>query len=171
MFFFTTSNSMETWLPVLKVKKSSTFGVFFFPKKAILEQKPPLLVFFFSKSSTFGYKNLKNLHIECFFFFFLKKTTTFFYKNLKISQFWFFFWLLEVKNSKTEKVHKIWKIGLFKTKKLHFWKYLVFDSLTPKSQKNKNWLRKISQKWPKRSKSKKFMKKSKKHHNYTIFLA
>ena len=82
-----------------------------------------------------------------------------------------FFWLLGVKNSKPEKFHKIWKICLFKTKKLHFWKFLVLDSLTPKSLKNKNWLRKISQKWPKRSKSKKFMKEPQKHQNYTFFLA
>ena len=82
-----------------------------------------------------------------------------------------FFLLLGVKNSKTEKFHKIWKICLFKTKKLHFWKFLVFDSLTPKSLKNKNLLRKISQKWPKRSKSKKSKKRPQKHQNYTIFLA
>jgi len=36
---------------------------------SILEQNPPLLVFFFSKSSTFGYENLKNLHFGIFFFY------------------------------------------------------------------------------------------------------
>ena len=82
-----------------------------------------------------------------------------------------FFWLLGVKNSKTEKFHKIWKICLFKTKRLHFWKFLVFDSLTPKSLKNKNWLRKISQKWPKRSKSKKFKKSPKNIRTIQFFLA
>jgi len=35
---------------------------------SILEQNPPLLVLFFSKSSTFGYENLKNLHFGSFFF-------------------------------------------------------------------------------------------------------
>ena len=54
---------------------------------------------------------------------------------------------------------------------MHFWNFLVFDSLIPKSLKNENWLRKISQKWPKRSKSKKFKKKPQKHQNYTSFLA
>ena len=35
---------------------------------SILEQNPPLLVLFFSKSSTFGYENLKNLYLWEFFF-------------------------------------------------------------------------------------------------------
>ena len=107
----------------------------------------------------------------CFLDFFMN-----FFDFELLSHFWLifqsqfsFFRLLGVKNSKTEKFHKIWKICLFKTKKLHFWNFLVFDSLTPKSLKNKNWLRKISQKWPKRSKSKKFMKEPQKHQNYTFF--
>ena len=76
---------------------------------SILEQNPPLLVLFFSKSSTFGYENLKNLHFGSFFFFFIRffvktwKTSTFggfllksedFVQNrLPILHFWWFFFL------------------------------------------------------------------------------
>ena len=76
---------------------------------SILEQNPPLLVLFFSKSSTFGYENLKNLHFGSFFFFFIRffvktwKTSTFggfllksedFVQNrLPILHFWCFFFL------------------------------------------------------------------------------
>ena len=94
-------NSMETWPPVLKVTKSSTFGVFFSPKKAILEQNPPLLVFFFLKILHFWLRKLEKPPLFFFFFngFFFKtwKTSTFggfsiwtFLQNLKNLHFWWF---------------------------------------------------------------------------------
>ena len=73
---------------------------------SILEQNPPLLVLFFSKSSTFGYENLKNLHFGSFFFFirffvktwktstfggFLLKSEDFVQNRLPILHFWCFF--------------------------------------------------------------------------------
>ena len=73
---------------------------------SILEQNPPLLVLFFSKSSTFGYENLKNLHFGSFFFFirffvktwktstfggFLLKSEDFVQNGLPILHFWWFF--------------------------------------------------------------------------------
>ena len=81
------------------------------------------------------------------------------------------FRLLGAKESKTKNFQKC--IFLVSNREIFHisWNFSVSEFLTPKSQKNENWLWKISQKWPKSSKSKKFMKKSKKHHNHTIFLA
>ena len=95
---------------------------------SILEQNPPLLVLFFSKSSTFGYENLKNLHFGSFFFFFIRffvktwKTSTFggfllksedFVQNrLPILHFWWFFFL----QNPPLLVTKTWKTVFFSSK-------------------------------------------------------
>ena len=85
-------NSMETWPPVLKVTKSSTFGVFFFSKKG----------YFGTKSSTFGV-------------FFSQNPPLLVTKTWKTSTFFFFF-LMDF-SSKPEKppllVTKTWKTSTF----------------------------------------------------------
>merc|ERR1712045_414018 len=64
-YFLNNFNFQSLLISLLKMKKNHQKWRILFRLDflSILEQNPPLLVLFFSKSSTFGYENLKNLHL------------------------------------------------------------------------------------------------------------
>ena len=122
------------------------------------------------KSEKF-HKAKKKVMFWCFWGSFLN-----FFDFKRLGHFWLifrsqflFFRFLGVKDLKTKNFQKCNFLVLNRQIFHILWNFSDFEFLTPKSQKNKNWLRKISQKWPKRSKSKKFMKEPQKHQNYTFF--
>ena len=124
------------------------------------------------KSEKF-HKAKKKVMFWCFWGSFLN-----FFDFKRLGHFWLifrsqflFFRFLGVKELKTKNFQKCNFLVLNRQIFHILWNFSDFEFLTPKSQKNKNWLRKISQKWPKRSKSKKFMKEPQKHQNYTFFMA
>merc|ERR1711952_609391 len=78
--------------PYLRLQNPPLLVFFFLQKRLFWNKILHFWCFFFSKSSTFGYENLKNLH---FFFFFFSKSSTFGYENLKNLHFGSFFFLLD----------------------------------------------------------------------------
>jgi len=119
-------NSMETWPPVLKVTKSSTFGVFFSPKKAILEQNPPLLVFFFLKILHFWLRKLENPPLLVFF---SQNPPLLVTKTWKTSTFFFFLMDFSLKPEKPPLL-VVSQYGLF----FKTWKTSTFGGFLLKSE-------------------------------------
>ena len=102
---------------------------FFFPKKAILEQNPPLLVFFSLKILHFWLRKLEKPPHWVFFFFFFSKSSPFGYENLKTPPFFFFLMDFSLKPEKPPLL-VVSQYGLF----FKTWKTSTFGGFLLKSE-------------------------------------